>query len=74
MVLFAENHCDFVKKYYQFPNGIPSHDTFDRAFSSLNPSVLNQCLEDYAKLKIETRKCSILSAKKCYWKKIYPRG
>lgn len=54
MVLFAENHYDFVKEYCQLPNGIPSHDTFNRVFSSLNPSVLNQCLEDYGKTIIDT--------------------
>ncbi len=29
MVLFAESHYDFVKKYCKLPNGIPSHDTFN---------------------------------------------
>lgn len=54
MVLFAENHPDFVGEYCQLPNGIPSHDTFNRVFSSLNPSVLNKCLTDCGRAILDT--------------------
>ncbi|MFB9121394.1 transposase family protein [Bergeyella porcorum] len=40
MVLFAENHSDFVREYCKLPNGVPSHDTFNRVFSSLDTNVL----------------------------------
>ena len=40
MVSFAENHPDFVHEYCKLPNGAPSHDTFNRVFSSLDTSVL----------------------------------
>ncbi|MFK8296694.1 transposase family protein [Capnocytophaga canimorsus] len=46
MVLFAKNHPDFVREYCKFPNGVPSHDTFNRVFSSLDTSVLNRYLMD----------------------------
>ena len=36
MVLFAETHEDFLREHISLPNGIPSHDTFNRVFSSLN--------------------------------------
>jgi predicted transposase YbfD/YdcC len=35
-------HCkeDFFRKYLKLPNGIPSHDTFNRFFANLNPKAL----------------------------------
>ncbi|MFI3290052.1 MAG: ISAs1 family transposase [Rikenellaceae bacterium] len=32
----------FFNKYLALPNGIPSHDTFNRFFSSIKPKVLEQ--------------------------------
>jgi hypothetical protein len=49
MALFAKTHEDFLKEYISLSNGIPSHDTFNRVFSSLNPELLRQCLTDYGK-------------------------
>ncbi len=66
MVLFAESYYDFVKKYCELPNGIPSHDTFNRVFKSLNPSVLNDLLKDYGKdiLNILSEKQICIDGKK----------
>lgn len=33
---FCEHHIDWLKCYFQLPNGIPSHDTFSRVFSILD--------------------------------------
>jgi hypothetical protein len=49
MVLFADTHRKFIKPYVSLPNGIPSHDTFRRVFSMLEPDILRQCLHDYGK-------------------------
>jgi predicted transposase YbfD/YdcC len=49
MVLFARTHREFIKPYVSLPNGIPSHDTFRRVFSMLEPDLLRQCLQDYGK-------------------------
>ena len=35
--LFAEHKSDWFRKYLTLPNGIPSHDTFNRVFSLLDP-------------------------------------
>lgn len=39
---FGECKFDFFSKYLELPNGIPSHDTFNRFFSTINPDVLEQ--------------------------------
>jgi len=49
MVLFGKTHENFLKEHIPLPNGIPSHDTFNRVFSSLEPDLFRMCLNDYGK-------------------------
>ena len=44
---FGESYCNWFKSFLQLPNGIPSHDTFARVFSKIDPKQLNQCLIDW---------------------------
>ncbi len=39
---FGDCKEDFFNKYLALPNGIPSHDTFNRFFSNINPEVLEK--------------------------------
>jgi len=34
--LFASLHEEYLKKYLELPNGIPSHDTISRVFATVN--------------------------------------
>ena len=54
MVLFAESNEDFIRKYCILPNEIPSHDTFNRVFSTIKPEVIQKCLDDCAKTIVDT--------------------
>jgi predicted transposase YbfD/YdcC len=49
MVLFAKTHEEFLKEFIELGNGIPSHDTFNRVFSTIEPELLRQCLNSYGK-------------------------
>lgn len=40
--VFGESQLEWLRKYYPFNNGIPSHDTMSRVFSSLDPKVFGQ--------------------------------
>lgn len=40
---FALCKQDWLKTFLQLPNGIPSHDTFGRVFSLLEPQVFESC-------------------------------
>ena len=40
---FGEARISFLKSYFPYKNGIPSHDTFGRFFSLLNPQQFNEC-------------------------------
>jgi len=43
---FGNIHFYWFKRFLKLPNGIPSHDTFGRFFSLIEPKALNQCLID----------------------------
>jgi predicted transposase YbfD/YdcC len=40
---FGQAKEDWLKTFLSLPNGIPSHDTFGRVFSLLNPGVFERC-------------------------------
>lgn len=44
MVLFAQSKGPQLGDLLDLPNGVPSHDTFNRAFQLLNPALLKGCL------------------------------
>jgi predicted transposase YbfD/YdcC len=41
---FARQHLDFFRTFLELPNGVPSHDTFNRTFAVIEPVALQQVL------------------------------
>src|SRR5688572_30839011 len=41
--LFAKNRLAWFKRFLVLPEGVPSHDTFERVFAQLDPRVFMQC-------------------------------
>ncbi len=42
IALFAENFQNYLKKYIELKNGIPSHDTIQRVMGMISPDILQQ--------------------------------
>lgn len=40
---WAKERINWLKKYLELPNGIPSHDTISRTFSWIKPEIFYQC-------------------------------
>jgi hypothetical protein len=40
---YGQTKHDWLKTFLELPNGIPSHDTFNRLFSRLKPEELQRC-------------------------------
>jgi len=40
---YAHSKEDFLRTFLELPNGIPSHDTFNRVFSNINSDVFEAC-------------------------------
>jgi hypothetical protein len=43
VALFCREREEWFKSYIDLPNGTPSHDTFGRVFSILNPQEMEKC-------------------------------
>ena len=43
IVLFAQKRLSWFKRFLKLPNGVPSHDTFERVFSKLEPRAFQGC-------------------------------
>lgn len=42
---FGRSYEDWFRKFLALPNGIPSHDTFDRVFGLIDPACMHACFE-----------------------------
>ncbi len=45
--LFGKSKQGWLAKFLRLPNGIPSHDTFGRVFSRLDPDKFQSCFMDW---------------------------
>lgn len=54
MVEFARQRLEWLKTFLELPNGIPSHDTFNRALQIVDPEQLSKCLREDASGLLES--------------------
>lgn len=47
IALFGRTHRAWFKRFLALPNGIPSHDTFERVFQRLDPQAFGACLRQW---------------------------
>ena len=47
MAVFAEAKQDFLGRFLRLRNGVPSHDTFSRLFSRLDPDQFRACFQKF---------------------------
>lgn len=58
---YGKAKVQWLRKYLKLPNGIPSHDTFNRLFSALNPKQLEECFMNWVKSVAEITNGEIVS-------------
>src|SRR4030095_2005140 len=46
--LYGRSKRAWVETFLEFPNGIPSHDTFRRVFMPLDPDAFEACFANWA--------------------------
>ncbi|MDO9028362.1 MAG: ISAs1 family transposase [Candidatus Roizmanbacteria bacterium] len=51
--LFGKHKKDWLASFLSLPNGIPSHDTFNRFFASLDPEVFEQVFTSWVNSLVE---------------------
>ena len=42
---FTEMHMEKLSEYFEFPNGVPSHDTYQRLWDGIHPSEFEKSFE-----------------------------
>ena len=40
---FAQSNLAWFKRFLSLPNGVPSHDTFERVFANIDPAAFSRC-------------------------------
>ncbi len=58
---FCEHKEQWLRKYLTLENGIPSHDTFERCFSWMDPKIFLQCFMQWTMLVSKIVKGGILA-------------
>ena len=61
MVGFAKSKELFLKRFLELPNGIPSEDTFNRVFSSIDTVQFEQCFMTWVSTLCEHSKKGIIA-------------
>ena len=59
--MFGRLHQDWFAKFLELPNGIPSHDTFERVFARLAPAQMNACFERWITSDRRKHCCGLVS-------------
>jgi predicted transposase YbfD/YdcC len=44
---FVEMHIEELEKHFDFPNGVPSHDTYQRLWDALSPTQFKACFSEF---------------------------
>ena len=57
---FARLRIDFFKTFLELPNGIPSHDTFNRVFAYMDPKKFESCFRGWVNAILDSPKGQLL--------------
>ena len=58
---YGQSKEEWLKGFLKLSNGIPSHDTFNRVFSTLDPQELESCFLDWVKSVAKITKGEVIS-------------
>lgn len=61
MELYAQEKEDFLRSFLDLPNGIPSHDTFNRVFSAIDSKQFELCFIEWAQTLAELNDKEIIA-------------
>ena len=72
--LFGRSKYDWLKRFLKLPNGIPSHDTFGRVFSRIDPAQFQRCFADWVRGISELTRGEVVAIDGKTLRRSYDRG
>jgi predicted transposase YbfD/YdcC len=49
---FTEAHFEDLNEYFEFPNGVPSHDTYQRFWDAMDPTEFNKAFREFTEFLV----------------------
>lgn len=71
---FGECKKDWLKRFLELPNGIPSHDTFRRVISSIRPSEFQACFVDWVQSVFQVTEGEVIAIDGKTARRSYEKG
>jgi hypothetical protein len=65
---FGNVNIEWLKSFLKLENGIPSHDTFSRVFSMINPDLFQKAFQSWVRANFKIEKGEIISIDGKYFK------
>ena len=63
---FGRTRRDWLRGFLELPNGIPSHDTFERVFDRLKPQAFQACFREWVQaVSAALRKAGLVATVSC---------
>ncbi len=59
--LFGKSKKDWLRRFLELPNGIPSHDTFGRVFARLDATQFQECFMDWVSAVSEVTRGQVVA-------------
>ena len=72
--LFGRSKRDWLKRFLKLSNGIPSHDTFSRVFSRIDPTQFQRCFADWIRGISELTQGEVVALDGKTLRRSYDRG
>ena len=61
IAMLCEIRIDYLRDYLELPNGVPSHDTFNRVMSLIDPQQLALCYQEWVSTILPDRNMDVIS-------------
>jgi len=72
--MYCKEKEDWLKQFLELKNGIPSHDTFARIFSILNPEEFQNCFQSWVQSTVTKTKGEVIALDGKTIRRAYKKG
>ncbi len=74
MVVFGNQRKEWLEEFLELPNGIPSHDTFNRCLQIVDPEALTEIMQEDGAILLESLKGKLINFDGKKIKGVFPKS